>query len=238
MIKVAILVDGGFYRKRAARLFGSKSAKDRAEELEEYCKLHLKQGRNTETILYRIFYYDCPPCDKNIFHPFLQKNVHLKKSSLYEWMNNFINELKSKRKFAIRLGRLSNNDAKYILKPEVVKLLFSGKKEFSKITEDDFKLDIKQKTMDMKLGTDIASMALKKQVDQVILIAGDSDFVPAAKLARREGVDFILDPMGQNINDDLNEHIDGIRSKIKKFLPAENIECEENNHTKENQDTI
>jgi uncharacterized LabA/DUF88 family protein len=44
------------------------------------------------------------------------------------------------------------------------------------------------------------------------LISGDSDFVPAAKLARREGIDFILDPMGQVIRDDLSEHVDGIRS--------------------------
>lgn len=96
----------------------------------------------------------------------------------------------------------------------VQKALFSGKIEFSAITENDFKLDIKQKAMDMKLGTDIASMVLKKQVDQIILIAGDSDFVPAAKLARREGADFILDPMGLKINPDLSEHIDGIRSKV------------------------
>ena len=136
-------------------------------------------------------------------------------------MNTFINELKSKRKFALRMGRLSDNEAGYILKPDVLKALFSGKKKFEEISDNDFRLDIKQKTMDMKLGTDIASMSLKKQVDQIILIAGDSDFVPAAKLARREGVDFILDPMGNKINDDLNEHIDGIRSKIKKFQALE-----------------
>ncbi len=47
----------------------------------------------------------------------------------------------------------------------------------------------------MRIGLDIASLAYKKQIDQIILIAGDSDFVPAAKLARREGIDFILDPM-------------------------------------------
>lgn len=218
MIRVAILVDGGYYRKRANLLFGHKSADERAIELEEYCRAHLHQGK-TETYLYRIFYYDCPPCDKNIYHPFLQKNINLKKSDLYTWMSTFLNELKSKRKFALRMGRLSSNDSGYVLKPEITKSLFSGKMELSEITENNFKLDIKQKTMDMKLGTDIASMVLKKQVDQIILIAGDSDFVPAAKLARREGVDFILDPMGQSINDDLNEHIDGIRSKIKKFFP-------------------
>jgi len=29
-------------------------------------------------------------------------------------------------------------------------------------------------------------------VSKIILIAGDSDFVPASKLARREGIEFIL----------------------------------------------
>ncbi len=218
MIRVAILVDGGFYRKRADQLFGKKSAEARAAELEEYCKLHLKQG-HAETLLYRIFYYDCPPCDKIIFHPFLKKNIDLKDFDIYQWMNNFLINLKSKRKFAIRLGRLSDNEARYTIKPHIVKQLLDGSKKLSDINKFDFQLDIKQKSMDMKLGTDIASMALKKQVDQIILIAGDSDFVPAAKLARREGVDFILDPMGNSINDDLNEHIDGMRSKIKRFLP-------------------
>jgi uncharacterized LabA/DUF88 family protein len=59
-------------------------------------------------------------------------------------------------------------------------------------------------------------MAFKKQVDQIILVAGDSDFVPAAKLARREGIDFILDPMWQYIRDDLHEHIDGLRSVVRR----------------------
>lgn len=100
--------------------------------------------------------------------------------------------------------------------------LFSSKKDLSNVTENDFVLNIKQKTMDMKLGTAIASMTLKRQVDQIILIAGDSDFVPAAKLARREGIDFILEPMGHNINDDLSEHIDGISSRINSFMKNTN----------------
>lgn len=64
----------------------------------------------------------------------------------------------------------------------------------------------------MKIGVDIASLAYKKQVDQIVLIAGDSDFVPAAKLARREGIDFVLDPLDAPIKEQLFEHIDGKRS--------------------------
>ena len=64
----------------------------------------------------------------------------------------------------------------------------------------------------MKIGLDIASLAYKNYVDKIILISGDGDFVPAAKLARREGVDFVLDPMWNNIDDSLFEHIDGLKS--------------------------
>lgn len=69
----------------------------------------------------------------------------------------------------------------------------------------------------MRIGVDISSLAFKRQVNQIILISGDSDFVPAAKQARREGIDFILDPMGAPIKSDLFEHIDGIRTpKLKQ----------------------
>ena len=71
----------------------------------------------------------------------------------------------------------------------------------------------------MKIGVDISSLALKKLVDTIILVAGDADFVPAAKLARREGIDFILHPMAAHIDPDLFEHIDGL-SKCKPSLPV------------------
>ena len=79
-------------------------------------------------------------------------------------------------------------------------------------------IDVKQKGVDMRIGVDISSLAFKNQVDRIILIAGDSDFVPASKQARREGIDFILDPMRAPIKDDLFEHIDGMRTKAPCLL--------------------
>ena len=64
----------------------------------------------------------------------------------------------------------------------------------------------------MRIGLDITSITLKRQADVIILVSGDSDFVPAAKLARREGMQFILDPLWQNVSPDLSEHIDSLRS--------------------------
>ncbi|WP_242629216.1 NYN domain-containing protein [Xanthomonas oryzae] len=63
------------------------------------------------------------------------------------------------------------------------------------LLEDDFLPAVRQKDVDMRIGIDISSLALKHQVDQIVLFAGDADFVPAAKLASREGIDFVLDPM-------------------------------------------
>ena len=68
----------------------------------------------------------------------------------------------------------------------------------------------------MRIGLDIVSITLKHQADIIVLVAGDADFVPAAKLARREGVQFILDPLWQNVSPDLSEHIDGLTSGFSK----------------------
>lgn len=80
----------------------------------------------------------------------------------------------------------------------------------------DMRLGLRQKGVDMRIGVDIASITLKQQADTIILVTGDSDFVPAAKVARREGVEFLLDPLWQSVNDDLHEHVDGIVSGIRK----------------------
>ncbi len=72
-----------------------------------------------------------------------------------------------------------------------------------------------QKGVDMKLGIDIASVVLKKLSNKIVLISGDSDFVPAAKLARIEGAHFVLDAMGRKVKGDLAEHIDGLKSFVQ-----------------------
>lgn len=134
-------------------------------------------------------------------------------------MKSFVKELKQRRKFAIRLGQLADAQAHFSIRPDIVKKLCNGSKRFEELTEQDFSLNLTQKGVDMKIGLDIASLAFKKQVEKIILISGDSDFVPAAKLARREGIDFVLDPLFNHIQPDLFEHIDGLQTCDKRFKP-------------------
>ena len=110
MKKVAVLVDGGFYRKVAKHLWGDKTPEERVDELVHYCHFHLKD-RDVYTKkgdkkfyqyneLYRIFYYDCEPIDKTIYNPITQKNFNFAKSATYIWMNKFLTNLKQRRKVA------------------------------------------------------------------------------------------------------------------------------------------
>lgn len=221
MEKTAILVDGGFYRKKANALFGVKSPKDRARELYDYCIRHLSQkkcetGEEIRMDLYRIFYYDCKPSDKNVYNPLTGSMFDLSQSEQFEWSNQFFDELSKKRKLALRMGEVLDSDAGYELNKDALAKLLKNEMTVDDITQKDLVLSIKQKGVDMRIGLDIASLTHGKMVDQIVLIAGDSDFVPAAKYARRGGIDFILDPMWNKIRPSLNLHIDGLTSKVAK----------------------
>jgi len=143
--------------------------------------------------------------------PGQQKAVDFGKSAEAQFRLALHEELRAKRKVALRLGHLSAH-TQWTIKPHKVIELLAGKIQMADLREDDVTIDIRQKGVDMRIGVDVSSLAFKKQVDQIVLMAGDADFVPAAKQARREGIDFVLDPMWQKIPANLNEHIDGLRS--------------------------
>lgn len=222
--KTAILVDGGFYNKRADVIYGKQSPEERIRALIDQCYRH-QTHKGIEYNLYRIFYYDCAPIDKKVRHPLTGKEIDYKKGEQYKWGMEFLDLMRKQRKVALRLGKLSGHGSDFVIPSHTVKELYSGKLKFEDLKPNHLKLDVKQKGVDMRIGLDISSLAYKNQIDRIVLIAGDSDFVPAAKLARREGVDFILDPMWNNVSQDLHEHIDGLFSKCDK--PEKLIKKEE-----------
>lgn len=71
---------------------------------------------------------------------------------------------------------------------------------------------MRQNAVELRIGVEIASLTLKQQANILVAVTGDADFVPAAKLARREGGSVILDPLWQDISRELNEHTDGLTS--------------------------
>lgn len=218
MARTAILVDGNYYLHRAKRLCGAKPAKARADELHDYCLRHITSHRerkleNGKRSLYRIFYYDCPPLDHGqIMQPWDGHNrTFSKRNPSNVWSSEFQAELAKKRKVAMRMGVVMSRQAHFALKEESQKRLLRKEITVDDLGEGDFTLvGLKQSGVDMRIGLDVASLAQDRIVDQVILIAGDSDFVPVVKVARRAGVDFILDPIGMNVPNELVWQVDGI----------------------------
>lgn len=209
-VKVAVLIDGGFFIKRYNALYnksGQKSPQTVADDIYRLAHSHV----GNENYLYRIFYYDCIPLDKRVHNPISHKCINFGGSPQAKFKRELIEALKKKRKVALRLGTLKTNSWQF--RPRIVDDIIAGTKNATNFVEDDICFEIRQKGIDMKIGVDIASIALKKFVDKIVLISGDSDFVPAAKLARREGIDFVLDAMyAQHIDNGLYEHIDGLKS--------------------------
>ncbi len=58
----------------------------------------------------------------------------------------------------------------------------------AKRTSPDGSPRFEQKRVDILLGVDLVQLAAKGQIQQAILLAGDSDFIPAVTAAKQEGV--------------------------------------------------
>ena len=191
--------------------------------------------------VYRLFYYDAAPFDEVAHHPILTQQIQFGKTPEALFRRELFSKLRRQRKFALRLGKVTKEDGWRIKDAAVTKRLLKTRDwvhlfdrwtdpspaepsedelaQIRKITAawrnlqpNDVRLALRQKGVDMRIGIDITTLTLKKQVDTIILVTGDSDFVPAAKVARREGVEFLLDPLWQQVNDDLHEHVDGVVS--------------------------
>lgn len=232
----AILVDGEFFLRRFEHSFPSLDRKIPSQVafgLQLLANWHLVQRIGPATVneqlakhslleesrqFYRIFFYDCAPLKKRMHTPLGKRSINFSETEEAIFRLGLHREIQKLRKVALRLGRL-NDTAKWKLSTEATERLIQDPSNFNP-TDSDFKIDTIQKGVDMRLGLDVASLAFKRQVDQIVIVSADADFVPAAKLARREGLDVILDRMGaRNAAVDLIEHVDGVRDC---FLPKPN----------------
>ncbi len=220
-MKSAILVDGGYFIKRYRVLYANSHTNSPNQVVRDLYGGLLRNLRaanknsGQRKTLYRIFYYDCPPLEKRVQNPVSKKGFSFGETKEAKFRRELHEQLKRFRKVALRLGRIADH-GHWVIHPNKTKSLLNKKISIDDLSESDVKYEARQKGVDMRIGLDIASLSYKKDVDQIILIAGDSDFVPAAKLARREGIDFVLDPMWNHVNPDLHEHIDGMVSSWPK----------------------
>ena len=220
--KTAILIDGGYFLKRLPVVRPDVDTTDAVavgRSVNQLVRSHLNHLNevykvpNALQLLYRTFYYDARPYDSKAHTPVGNRPIDYAKTPQALFRKRFFDVLRGSPNLAVRLGEVrKDGDRSWILKAQTQKKLLTGRLAVKDLTDDDFAPALRQKGVDMRIGLDIASITLRRQAEIIILVSGDADFVPAAKLARREGVQFVLDPLWQEVPPDLFEHIDGLRS--------------------------
>lgn len=226
MIKAAILIDGGYLLKRLPVVrpdLDAHDAEDVSKAVSQLIRGHLNQlnevhkAANPLQLLYRAFYYDAWPYERKAHTPIDKRPINFSRTPEALFRKKLFEILRGSPNLAVRLGDVRKDPSQsWILKVRPQKELLKGILAVEQLTDDDFAPSLRQKGVDMRIGLDIASITLKRQADVVVLVSGDADFVPAAKLARREGMQFVLDPLWHAISPDLFEHIDGLRSGFYK----------------------
>lgn len=228
-MKVAILIDGGYLLKRLGSVRRDLDMLD-AEQVDkaigQMVESHLRQlnliakAGHPFSLLYRCFFYDALPYMEKGHLPVSGKAIDYARSDQAKFRLALFDRLRRRAYFAVRLGQV-RKERSWILTEAAQKAILNGTRTPADLTDADFYPGLRQKAVDMRIGVDITTISLKRQADTIVLVAGDSDFVPASKLARREGVRIILDPMWREVEPSLFEHIDGLRSGLARPKPKD-----------------
>ncbi|GAA4817316.1 helicase [Marinicella pacifica] len=205
MYKYAILIDAGFLKKK---LFVRNNRvpinSDLIIDFVADIKSSMANVIDDKTFMHRIYYYDAYPADGRFKNPISNSKIDLQQTEIYKINARIISKLKITPNFAVRLGECAfrgwkvNNSA----------LKSNDGHGNVNIVESDLSLNIQQKGVDMRIGLDVATLTLKKQVNGIVLVSGDSDFIPPMKFARKEGVQLILCSLDHKIKTEMLEHSD------------------------------
>jgi len=124
----------------------------------------------------------------------------------------FFREIGALPSVALRRGVVVGR--KWEIKEAVTDRLLAAPHATVTLAADDIRFGLEQKGVDMRSGMDFATLSLKQLVDRIILISGDTDMVPAMKLARREGIQVCLVQVGSRgrLAPSLIEHADLVRT--------------------------
>jgi uncharacterized LabA/DUF88 family protein len=211
----AILLDGGFITKKLHQRLGRAAT---AADVFAECERLKAIPEVADYELLRIYYYDAFPSSEGTFLPVSGTQHNLAETERFRRSQQLFDALVMMPHFALRMGHVSLSPHKWKMKPKVATELLTQPRT---LTDADFDLDASQKGVDMRIGMDMARLALREMVRAVIVVTGDSDFVPAFKYVRREGVKVILEPMGNSGRIELRQHADIVlRTPRKKKAAA------------------
>ena len=197
-MKYAILIDAGFMKRK----LGSRTRPFDIQGVTEFIATVRAHAALATMQLYRIYWYDAPPLTITVTRPLSGGRVNFGTTPLARSSAELLEALRVLPFISIRRGELAFRGWKVRqgrLPPDAPRVSLSAA---------DIEPNVHQKGVDMRLGLDIAALSLKAHVGAIVLVAGDSDFVPAMKFARREGVQILLVTFGHPVRPGMREHSD------------------------------
>lgn len=202
--RYAILLDGEFVRKK----LGEKLKRfPTANDVKLFCDQLAKSKKLTDYELYRVYFYTADPLSEVVTNPLDSTKTNFSKTKLFSDSQRLISQLELSEDVSVWRGELVFHG--WRLGRAALKNLASGPKR--SIVGKDLDPSIEQKGVDMRIGLDIAALALKEIVATIVLVTSDSDMVPAMKFARREGLRVFLSTMGHSyVRNELKVHADAI----------------------------
>ena len=198
--RFAILLDGGFVIQRLrGRLARSPTPDDVLSE----CNRIAARTEFATLSLLRIYWYDAPPATARVVNPLSRERTDLRETPTYAARSRFQDELELRPNVALRRGELSVHG--WRVRDGALREIARTPRA---LAADDLELNLEQKGVDLRIGLDIARLALRRLVESLVVVTGDSDLVPAFRFARREGLRVFLDHLGGPVKRDLKAHVD------------------------------
>lgn len=198
--KFAILMDGGFAKKKIKQRTGNfPTVADFRTEIDRIKKHPAMVGCD----LLRVYFYDAPPASGTMKNPIDQSTISLDSHPDHPKNISLHQLLEVEPDFALRMGESAIHG--WTVGQAALKNMA---KKPRPLLSKDMVPNIEQKGVDLRIGLDIARLALRAMVSSIVVVTGDSDLVPAFKFARREGCRVYLDHMGHGVRRELKVHAD------------------------------
>lgn len=211
MLSYAILIDGGFVRSK----LGSGRAPLDAARIESLIKWISSHDPLRDARLHRVYFYDAKPLQVKVQKPLGGGLVDFSKSPLSSGNRALHAGLSDVPFVSIRMGELHFGGWK------VDRRALNQAGNAVNVSAADLRPEVRQKGVDMRIGLDIAALTLKAHVKIIVLVTGDSDFVPAMKFARREGAQLLLFTLGHGVYATMREHSDLLVPDLPPSPPAQ-----------------
>jgi uncharacterized LabA/DUF88 family protein len=197
-MKYAVLIDGGFIKRK----LGSEAAPMRIEHVMEFLQRLGAHEQLALHTLHRIYWYDAPPLESIVRRPLNGGMVNFGSTAQARENRALLRHLCAMPHISVRRGDLVFRGWR------IRRGRLPERASSVSICANDLEPHIQQKGVDMRIGLDIAALTMKSHAQIIVLLGGDSDFVPAMKFARREGAQIYLITLGHTVRPEMLEHAD------------------------------